>query len=524
MTRKLTFFTVVVLLLLNPGLRGYPEVEKGTQKRDMGAPWATEVQMKVRPFAILPAIEIMNVDGWFFKSPGASRVGTYIRVNGGIDNAWAFLSFPGNPEIAVLQDRCYLGEMTPGIDYYAEFLADVSETPVGKPVAKLLLAGEVNMGNQGPPLNAAGSDPWRAKVFLEDSRPVFVSRGQWLEGDSWLLKAEVPEGAVVFGADAFYGDHNPYSAYSADLPTHWYMSVDFSEPFGGDCGPIPFQDPAWKVAGAAAVSAGATTCFLGGCIWLVGKISGSKKIQEFGENGMMIGGTVAAGGTIVTGADGIDPIKEGELHTPVQPGEITFRETVECTIAYEPEPLVGKRFGFTNYFHFVRYTNMGERHYFGNWDRTNDRHYITGKSVEVSNQFPSPGERVFLTARFERDGGRLSGSETFVTALLDSEDGPQGICSSHNRVVLHDDGKKGDREAHDGIYTGFFLASEAFGRTISVYVFAQDVNHAQLDMPPEEAAGYLGGVTLALPGNPVQGSLAVQPDCTVVIQSDRRRR
>jgi hypothetical protein len=58
---------------------------------------------------------------------------------------------------------------------------------------------------------------------------------------------------------------------------------------------------------------------------------------------------------------------------------------------------------------------------------------------------------------------------------------------------MHDDGLSPDLAPGDGTYTGMrYLSSKERG-IWHVYVFAQDVNTATEDVPPEEAAKIIGG-------------------------------
>src|SRR5262249_19280393 len=87
-------------------------------------------------------------------------------------------------------------------------------------------------------------------------------------------------------------------------------------------------------------------------------------------------------------------------------------------------------------------------------------------------------------ARFwDADGEPMTGPELFVQCFL------IGPCSQVIRMVLQDDGAAGD-----GTYTGtrrFTREAEGLWKYL---VIAQDVNNAQPDLMPEQAAQIIGGI------------------------------
>lgn len=107
---------------------------------------------------------------------------------------------------------------------------------------------------------------------------------------------------------------------------------------------------------------------------------------------------------------------------------------------------------------------------------------VTAKSlvIIVRAQFFGPDDRLFR------------GEELFVQCLLI---GPAG---EYRRFLLQDDGIFPDEKPSDGLYTGmYFFEREHNPRGIWTYfVIAQDINSAQPDMSPEEAAQIIGGMVL----------------------------
>jgi hypothetical protein len=91
------------------------------------------------------------------------------------------------------------------------------------------------------------------------------------------------------------------------------------------------------------------------------------------------------------------------------------------------------------------------------------------------------------------DGVRLRGGQLFVQCFLS---GPQG---QHRSFLMQDDGLVPDEKADDGVYTGVYLFTQEKHDPRGVWtylVIAQDINNAQPDLKPEEAAQIIGGMVV----------------------------
>jgi hypothetical protein len=73
-----------------------------------------------------------------------------------------------------------------------------------------------------------------------------------------------------------------------------------------------------------------------------------------------------------------------------------------------------------------------------------------------------------------------------------------GQNGEYRKFTLQDDGFSPDKDPNDGIYTGiYYFRQEEQARGLWRYfVIAQDINHAQPGMSPEEAAQIIGGMVL----------------------------
>jgi len=92
---------------------------------------------------------------------------------------------------------------------------------------------------------------------------------------------------------------------------------------------------------------------------------------------------------------------------------------------------------------------------------------------------------------FGKDEKPMKGSELFVKCFLQRK--------SDNKVItflLQDDGNNADEQANDGVYTGTYLFDAADDGYWKIIVAAQDVNYADANMAPDEAAQIIGGMLL----------------------------
>jgi len=105
----------------------------------------------------------------------------------------------------------------------------------------------------------------------------------------------------------------------------------------------------------------------------------------------------------------------------------------------------------------------------------------------INHQFQE--EPWIVRAQFWDIHGKLmTGADLFVQCFLI---GPTGQTV---KLQLQDDGVAPDAKANDGTYTAFHRFIREAEGLWKYFVIAQDVNNAQPDMSPEQAAQILGGM------------------------------
>jgi hypothetical protein len=83
------------------------------------------------------------------------------------------------------------------------------------------------------------------------------------------------------------------------------------------------------------------------------------------------------------------------------------------------------------------------------------------------------------------------GSQLFVKCFLVLNDDSKSID-----FILEDNGGNPDKSINDGVYTGIHYFNRSDNGRWKIYVVAQDVNYANENMEPEDAAKIIGGIVL----------------------------
>ena len=94
---------------------------------------------------------------------------------------------------------------------------------------------------------------------------------------------------------------------------------------------------------------------------------------------------------------------------------------------------------------------------------------------------------------FDADDKQLKADQLFVRCILQGT-GP--LEGQYIEIPMQDDGIAPDEKPADGTYTGRYYFTPKERGIWLVLVFAQDVNTAQPDMAPEDAAKIIGGQVL----------------------------
>ncbi|MCJ8166064.1 hypothetical protein MKJ04_14550 [Pontibacter sp. E15-1] len=328
-----------------------------------------------------------------------------------------------------------------------------------------------------------------------------------------------PKSSLVEFARSFnrFGDlfsgHDPEFTFCTVgyLPLRLEASLTPSPAFPGQYGDLPFQDPWWKVVlaiiavllliGAAIAEAvdgtGSVGVTAGGTF---DETTGDAECCSVGASGggtsYVAAGLVAAAAAVATAAaasDIRDPFRRGQDNTVPAPGELTLSESVKMLFRY-PEPVtLGKPFSAGLDWTYTRVTT-GNTYTFDASDTNQNIHVLSKYEISAPEVVRTYKREPFLVEAkfFDQGGQQLKGNALFAQCFLI---GPNGQYES---FVLQDDGANPDSAASDGVYTGiyFFNQKHKPQGLWTYFVIAQDVNNAQPEMSPEDAAQIIGGMVL----------------------------
>jgi hypothetical protein len=298
------------------------------------------------------------------------------------------------------------------------------------------------------------------------------------------------------------------------LPHNVEVGVTSTPPFSGQYSDLPFQDPWWKIvlaviaailliAAAIAEAVGGTGSIepTGGAGGTFDETSGDVDCCNVGVEASG-GGTsyVAAGlvaaaaavATVAAASDSRDPFRRGQDNTMPAPGELTISETMRASLLYSEPIALGKPFTIGLNWKYTRVTTGNTYSYSAN-DTNKNVHVLSRYKISAPEVVRPSKEELFIVRAefFDSEGQQLKGSDLFVQCFLV---GPYG---RYLKFQLQDFGLSADGEPSDGIYTGYhyFFSYDDVGLW-RYFVIAQDVNNAQPDLTPEEAAQIIGGMVV----------------------------
>ena len=210
----------------------------------------------------------------------------------------------------------------------------------------------------------------------------------------------------------------------------------------------------------------------------------------------------AAAGAAITGAADFpdDPFRRGQANTLPGTGEITIAEKLNLELSY-PEPIIpGTPYKVGAKWIYTRETQNPSGGTFTSYNYVVDEirqntHVLSRYEIEHPDVVRYYKQEPFIVNGrfFSAEGKILTGNQLFVQCFLEGTGSLQG---RYYRFLMQDSGIFPDKSSSDGTYTGIFYFRDQDLGQWHVTVVAQDVNLAREDMPPEEAATYLGSQIL----------------------------
>lgn len=288
-------------------------------------------------------------------------------------------------------------------------------------------------------------------------------------------------------------------------------TVTPTPPYPGQYGDLPYQDPWWKVllcilAVLLLIGAAIAEAVDGSGEVTVGGDTGGGGGDEDDCCGVEAGGggtsyiaaglvaAAAAAATAAAASDVRDPYRKGADNTaPTNPGELTLNETLEFKYKYIEPIELGKAFKVGAEWTYTRTTDTATYTHTTSEENANV-HLLSKYEINAPDTLLVYKREVFVieASFFDADNKQFKGDQLFVQCFLI---GPNG---QWRKIILQDNGmpQNADKKANDGIYTGRHFFSTNDKGIWTYFVIAQDINNAQPDMEPEEAAQIIGGLVL----------------------------
>jgi hypothetical protein len=478
-----------------------------------------------RPFATESITGMMMPDGFFESSLGQQRLNAHFRHTGvaPLTNASINIESASHPSIQITPQTHFIPQLSGGGARLLGWDVDVGGTPPGTYFVSFVVE------------SGGTRDRIIKKIFVTQVTYDPASEALTIHAPEGRLEATIRSGLGpkdrfccakipddVKGnrerlrqlnfvndldqlVDALPGG-NLEVCLPLYLPTELSVVVRHNPPFSGQYSDLPYQDPWWKdlllILLIIFLLAIIVTIIVAGVVSVVitGGATGPLVVVTFecctGPTALLLVGLLvaAAGSGVAAGAsDERDPFRRGQDNTMPAAGELTVAERLEIAFNYTEPVALGRPFSVDTKWDYTRITDGGTTYNFGVQETNQNVHVLARIEVEANDVVHSyKKEDWIIRARFfGPDDKMFKADQMFVRCILEGTGQQEGRYLS---LTMQDDGIAPDLEPADGWYTGHQLFTEKERGLWKLYVVAQDVNTAQPNMAPEEAAKIIGGM------------------------------
>ncbi len=501
-----------------------------------------------RPFATEPITGMMTPDGIFEVALGQQSINAHVQSSSGAAvNVQVYVESVSDPGIVVDPVTHFIASASPNVPHLFTWQADftaaspgkhlisfIVETPGGgsQRIIKKIFVTKMayDPATEGYTISCPeGTMGVIFKQMLGPKNPL-CCRGEKEDcADGVCRPRQALRAALNTAANLAAADNNQknllhylvrgFKGHERDF-TFCAPQVLVSEvetlvlptpPYSGQYGDLPFQDPWWKVLFAilalilliaAAIAeavdgSGSITVGASGTHDLPSGSGGSccTPTASGGGTSYIAAGLLAAAATmaVIAGASDVrDPYRKGQDNTtPDNPSEITVAEALSMKFNY-PEPVIpGTPFRVGLDFKYVRTTNVKTYTYEASETNANI-HLLDHYEINAPDVVRAYQRELFVVEAkfFDADKKLIRGSQLFVQCYLI---GPEGQL---RKFALQDNGLQADATSSDGTYTGAIRFSTKDKGLWKYFVLAQDVNTADPNLEPEEAAQIIGGMIM----------------------------
>ncbi len=506
-----------------------------------------------RPFATEPFTGLMTPDGLFEAALGQQVINVHVKnTAGSVPNVQVYVESVSDPGIVITPATHYIGTAESGASHLFSWQADFTLASPGKHLVSFIV--RTTAGNQriikkifvtkmayhpathsfsvttpegvldvafkemlGPkdPLCCRGNKDTTCTDGTCRGRTAVthaLNMASLLQDQSASTKDDQHGNLLRYLTHGFRGNDKDFVfCVRQVLIDKLEANVRPTPAYTGQYGDLPFQDPWWKIAlaflafllvVAAAIAealdgSGDVTAGAGGTHDLPSGSGGSCCTPAASGSGTspIAAGLLAAAGTValIAGAsDARDPFRKGQDHTaPATNTELTTGENLKLAFKYPEAIIPGTAFKVGVDYQYERQTTAQTYNHAASETNTNthllDHYHISAPDVvRVYKR-----EAFIMKAQFyDGDKKPYRGDQLFVQCFLV---GPAGQV---RKFPLQDHGVFPDEKANDGTYTGGIRFSGNDGGLWKYFVLAQDVNRADPNLEPEEAAQIIAGMIL----------------------------
>ena len=496
-----------------------------------------------RPFATEPITGMMLPDGLFAAGIGKQNINAYFENAGSaVAGAQVYVESVSNPNIVVTPATYYLASAAHDVSHLFAWEADFTNAPAGKHLVSFIV--QTPAGHQRIIkkifVTKVGFDPSTKSFTVTAPEGVMsvafesmVGSGQSCcgprkSGDCCCAcdepkatatnprltagaKQSGPENVLTYLVDGLKANNPDFEfCLPGYLLEKVHAAVSPTPPYAGQYGDLPFQDPFWKallcllallllIAAAIAEAVGGS-----GSITVSGGSGGSGPggtpsccgvSASGGGSSYVAAGLVAAAAAVATiagASDERDPFRLGQDHTaPATASELTIQEDLDITFKYADAIQPGKPFKVGIDWKYMRTTTTSTYEYADSADNANI-HTLSKYVIDAPDVVRAYKREPFIVKAsfYDADNKLFKGNQLFVQCYL------VGPAGQFRRFTLQDNGVNPDDKPNDGVYTGRYQFTIEDKGIWTYYVLAQDVNDADPNLTPDQAAQIIGGMLL----------------------------
>lgn len=480
------------------------------------------VEINNRPFASDLITGLMVPDGIFESSMGQMILNTHFSNSStsNLNNLRIYVESASHPNIIINPETHLIGSFTGGASILKSWSIDVSNVPAGSYYLSFIVE------------NSSESHRIIKKIFVTNTTFDSVTKqftSETPEGTYTIKYKEITEPtsnkccrtkkdklkinnledalenlAYIFSVGDKMVELCPISFLPLEYETGWTPNPAYP----GQYSDLPFQDPWWKVLIAIAAFLLIVAAAIAEALSGSGSVSGTLGCTST-PSGVCASGSgsspVAAGlvaaaavvASIAVYSDDRDLHRIGQDKTPPKKDEITYYESLNASFKYIDPIELGKPFKVGVDWLYIRTVKDSygvEKKYTHTESTINQNVHLLSKYeidapdiVRVYKKEPFSIKASF----YDENSNLFKGAQLFVKCFLLQEETNKQI-----EFILEDNGERGDMLINDGIYTGHRYFTENESGRWKYLVIAQDVNHANEGIEPEQAAQIIGGMVL----------------------------